>query len=66
MMKNFERVCKISLPNIQKLNLNGAEKRTRTSTVLPPLGPEPSASTNFAISALREGRQSNMNRAICQ
>ena len=27
----------------------GAQKRTRTSTVLPPLGPEPSASTNFAI-----------------
>jgi hypothetical protein len=29
------------------LNL-GAQERTRTSTVLPPLGPEPSASTNFA------------------
>ena len=28
---------------------DGAQKRTRTSTVLPPLGPEPSASTNFAI-----------------
>lgn len=27
----------------------GAQKRTRTSTVLPPLGPEPSASTNSAI-----------------
>src|SRR5689334_19840819 len=26
----------------------GAQKRTRTSTVLPPLGPEPSASTNSA------------------
>ena len=26
----------------------GAQERTRTSTVLPPLGPEPSASTNFA------------------
>ncbi len=31
----------------------GAEKRTRTSTVLPPPGPEPGASTNFAISALQ-------------
>ena len=30
-------------------NETGAQKRTRTSTVLPPLGPEPSASTNFAI-----------------
>ena len=29
----------------------GAQKRTRTSTVLPPLGPEPSASTNSATSA---------------
>src|SRR6202012_3435324 len=29
------------------LNL-GAQERTRTSTVLPPLGPEPSASTNSA------------------
>src|ERR1700733_15000357 len=26
----------------------GAQERTRTSTVLPPLGPEPSASTNSA------------------
>jgi hypothetical protein len=30
-----------------ELNL-GAQERTRTSTVLPPLGPEPSASTNSA------------------
>ena len=27
----------------------GAQKRTRTSTVLPPPGPEPGASTNSAI-----------------
>ena len=26
----------------------GAQERTRTSTVLPPPGPEPGASTNFA------------------
>ena len=35
------------------LNRNGAEKRTRTSTVLPPPGPEPGASTNSATSARR-------------
>src|SRR5262252_10928170 len=29
----------------------GAEEGTRTPTVLPPLGPEPSASTNSATSA---------------
>ena len=28
--------------------LLGAQEGTRTPTVLPPLGPEPSASTNFA------------------
>ena len=27
---------------------DGAQEGTRTPTVLPPLGPEPSASTNFA------------------
>src|SRR5690606_41970181 len=27
---------------------SGAQEKTRTSTVLPPLGPEPSASTNSA------------------
>ncbi len=32
---------------------DGAEKRTRTSTVLPLLAPEASASTNSAISARR-------------
>ena len=34
--------------------LVGAEKRTRTSTVLPPPGPEPGASTNSAISAFEK------------
>src|SRR5690606_42116400 len=30
------------------LQKNGAQEKTRTSTVLPPLGPVPSASTNSA------------------
>jgi hypothetical protein len=34
-----------------KKPLTGARKRTRTSTVLPPPGPEPGASTNSAIRA---------------
>src|SRR6185436_18922067 len=43
----------------------GAEKRTRTSTVLPPPGPEPGASTNSAISA-REGAECNGKALLCQ
>src|SRR4029079_19654212 len=44
---------------------SGAEKRTRTSTVLPPPGPEPGASTNSAISA-RKGAKCNGKALLCQ
>jgi hypothetical protein len=35
--------------------MDGAQEKTRTSTVLPPPGPEPGASTNFATWASQEG-----------
>lgn len=35
-----------------RVERNGAQEKTRTSTVLLPLGPEPSASTNSATWAL--------------
>ncbi|GEM_PF-2109254 len=46
------RVCLLFVrkksPESRALFFAGAQERNRTSTVLPPLGPEPSASTNFA------------------
>jgi predicted DsbA family dithiol-disulfide isomerase len=33
---------------VDRIQALGAQEGTRTPTVLPPLGPEPSASTNFA------------------
>ena len=46
----FMGVCKAKSldQSIKVLLVAGAQERTRTSTVLPPPGPEPGASTNFA------------------
>ena len=41
-LRGFSNYCGLRRNNC------GAQERTRTSTVLPPLGPEPSASTNSA------------------
>ena len=49
--QSAQALCFLGTECVRCANVNkgGAQKRTRTSTVLPPLGPEPSASTNFAI-----------------
>jgi hypothetical protein len=45
--------------------LSGAQERTRTSTPLLALGPEPSASTNSATWA-GKGRKNKGKQAVCQ
>ena len=46
------QIAKSPDQSIEALLVAGAQERTRTSTVLPPPGPEPGASTNFATWAL--------------
>jgi hypothetical protein len=48
-------------PDLDFAASSHADERTRTSTELPPHGPEPCASTNSATSA---GRADDTNRAL--
>ncbi len=53
---------RVAIIKIATLYQFGAEEKTRTSTGIPPLDPEPSASTNSATSAATTG----MNMLVCR
>jgi hypothetical protein len=50
--RSFVQVNENKKDRLRDLLCFGARKKTRTSTMLPSLGPEPSASTNSAIRAI--------------
>ncbi len=56
MMISLSNKKRVTVMKTVTLYSFGAEEKTRTSTGMPPLDPEPSASTNSATSACDNGR----------